>query len=71
MFIKSVVLEQFVMDDSCDRIIRVTKSCNVAGGVVEPDGSEYENHILGGVLSSKFIKMKSMSIISPVIKEAN
>lgn len=42
------------MGDSSERVLRVTKSCNVAAGVIEPCGTENENYILGSVLSSKF-----------------
>lgn len=43
------------MGDSSERVLRVTKSCNVAAGVIEPCGTENENYILGSVLSSKFL----------------
>lgn len=46
------------MGDSSERVLRVTKSCNVAAGVIEPCGSENENYILGSVLSSKFLYKK-------------
>lgn len=49
------------MGDSSERVLRVTKSCNVAAGVIEPCGTENENYILGSVLSSKFLQPINIS----------
>lgn len=51
------------MGDSSERVLRVTKSCNVAAGVIEPCGTENENYILGSVLSSKFLQPINIIII--------
>lgn len=41
------------MDESCDRILKVKKTCNISPGVVDLSVVEDENYIKGGILSSK------------------
>ncbi|XP_054270370.1 uncharacterized protein LOC128991482 [Macrosteles quadrilineatus] len=40
------------MDESCDRILKVKKTCNISPGVVDLSVVEDENYIKGGILSN-------------------